>query len=78
MHRKSFAAALLLPLPFAALPLAVLLFSHVHSPAGISIPQGDAAAIRIDASPPTTPLTVSVTDSSHTGCRDASIPPIEG
>jgi hypothetical protein len=78
MQRKSLFAALLLPVPFAALPLAALLFTHVDSTPAIIVRQDAAATFRIGPGLQVSPLTLNVADSPHKGCPDKSTPPIEG
>jgi hypothetical protein len=78
MQRKSLFAALLLPVPFAALPLAALLFTTAHTTPAIAVQQDTTATIHIGLGAGAFPLTLNVADSPHPGCPDKSTPPIEG
>lgn len=78
MPGKSFLAALLLPLPFAALPLVTLLFVHASQGPGLVVRTTDTSAASFGPAAPVVPLTVQIEGQSHTGCADPSSLPIEG
>jgi len=77
MSGKSLAAALLLPLPFAALPLAALLFTADHTGPRVAIRE-DMATIQLVPEGRVSPLALNVAGSPRDGCPHASISPIEG
>ena len=80
MRRNAFIAALLLPLPFAALPVVGVLVGSASGPNEIVI---DASVTQQAPSwdlPDGTQASMAygVADTSHRSCENASVPLIEG
>ena len=78
MSGKSLVAVLLLPLPFAALPLAAILFTGGHARPDIAAGQPDTVTFQFVPQRPVFPLAWNVAGTLEDGCHDASISPIEG
>ena len=77
MSGKSLAAVLFLPLPFAALPLAALLFTGSAGAPSVAVHQ-DMVTIQLLHGQPASPLARNVDGPPRNACAHTSISPIEG
>lgn len=78
MAAKKLLVALLLPLPFAALPLAALLFVPAHTAPRIEVTNATALTGFGGAHRTASSLTYGISESSNDGCLSQSIPPVQG